>query len=124
MSQSWARLSTTRAAALIGAIDKQNSREPGNRELFLNYSADDPALTNANCSFWHFRFDAHADMRMAALMSVLKDDKSVKSVYLINPDYSFGQAVQREAKRQLAPRAVTALAMAASRCVLPVPKSP
>ena len=27
------------AAALIGAIDKQNSREPANRELFLNYSA-------------------------------------------------------------------------------------
>jgi len=33
---------------------------------------------------------------------VLKDDAAVKSVYLINPDYSFGQAVQREAKRQLA----------------------
>ena len=48
------------AAALIGAIEKQNSREPDNRELFLNYSADDPALTNAACSFWHFRFDAHA----------------------------------------------------------------
>src|SRR5438132_5004595 len=41
-------------------------------------------------------------MRMAALMSVLQGDKAVKSVYLINPDYSFGQAVQREAKRKLA----------------------
>jgi branched-chain amino acid transport system substrate-binding protein len=40
-------------------------------------------------------------MRMAALMSVLKDDKSVRSVYLIGQDYSFGQAVLREAKRQL-----------------------
>jgi branched-chain amino acid transport system substrate-binding protein len=70
--------------------------------LFLNYSAVDPILTNEKCSFWHFRFDAHADMRMAALMSVLRDDKAVKSVYLMNPDYSFGHAVQREARRQLA----------------------
>jgi branched-chain amino acid transport system substrate-binding protein len=89
-------------AALIDAIDKHNEREPNRRVLLLNYAAVDPILTNEKCSFWHFRFDAHAQMRMAALMSVLKDDKSVKSVYLINPDYSFGQAVQREAKRQLA----------------------
>jgi branched-chain amino acid transport system substrate-binding protein len=89
-------------AALIEAINKHNEREPQRRVLLLNYSAVDPILTNEKCSFWHFRFDAHADMRMAALMSVLRDDKSVKSAYLINPDYSFGQAVQREAKRQLA----------------------
>eukprot|EP01036_Dinobryon_divergens_P045273 gene45272-biopygen36544 len=40
-------------------------------------------------------------MRMAALMDVLKDDKALKSIYLIGQDYSFGQAVAREAKRQL-----------------------
>jgi branched-chain amino acid transport system substrate-binding protein len=90
------------AAALIEAINKHNEREPQRRVVFLNYSAVDPTLTNEKCSFWHFRFDAHADMRMAALMSVLREDKAVKSVYLINPDYSFGQAVQREARRQLA----------------------
>ena len=90
------------AAALIEAINKHNEREPQRRVLLLNYAAVDPALTNDKCSFWHFRFDAHADMRMGALMSVLREDKAVKSVYLINPDYSFGQAVQREAKRQLA----------------------
>jgi branched-chain amino acid transport system substrate-binding protein len=89
------------AAALIDAINKHNEREPGKRVIFLNYSAVDPALTNDKCSFWHFRFDAHADMRMAALMEALKDDKALKSVYLIGQDYSFGQAVLREAKRQL-----------------------
>ena len=89
------------AAALIDAVNKHNEREPGRRVLFLNYSAVDPALTNEKCSFWHFRFDAHADMRMAALMSVLKDDVAVTSVYLIGQDYSFGQSVLREAKRQL-----------------------
>ena len=90
------------AAALIDAIGKHNERDPARRVLFLNYSAVDPILTNEKCSFWHFRFDAHADMRMAALMEVMRDDQDVKRVYLIGQDYSFGQAVLREARRQLA----------------------
>ena len=89
------------AAALIDAVNKHNEREPTRRVLFLNYSAVDPILTNEKCSFWHFRFDAHADMRMAALMSVLREDQALKSVYLIGQDYSFGHAVAREARRQL-----------------------
>ncbi|MBS3021983.1 hypothetical protein DJFAAGMI_04761 [Comamonas sp. PE63] len=94
--------SSATAAALLDAIDKHNSRDPSRRVLYLNYSAVDPALTNERCSFWHFRFDAHADMRMAALMEVIRDDKAVHSAYLIGQDYSFGQAVLREARRQLA----------------------
>ena len=89
------------AAGLIDALNKQNERDPSRRAVFLNYAAVDPALTNERCSFWHFRFDAHADMRMTALMSVLKQDHALKSVYLIGQDYSFGQAVQREARAQL-----------------------
>ena len=94
--------SSATAAALLDAIEKHNSRDPSRRVLYLNYSAVDPALTNERCSFWHFRFDAHADMRMAALMEVMREDKAMKSVYLIGQDYSFGQAVLREAKKQLA----------------------
>ena len=90
------------AAALVAAIDKQNAREPDNRELFLNYSADDPALTGASCSFWHFRFDAHAGMRMNALADVIARDKSVKRVYLLNQDYSFGHDVSTLARAALA----------------------
>jgi branched-chain amino acid transport system substrate-binding protein len=93
--------SSANAAALIDAINKHNEREPAKRVLFLNYSAVDPILTNDKCSFWHFRFDAHADMRMVALMEVLKGDEAVKSAYLIGQDYSFGQAVLREARRQM-----------------------
>ncbi|MDD3936996.1 branched-chain amino acid ABC transporter substrate-binding protein [Rhodoferax sp.] len=89
------------AAALIDAINKHNAREPAKRVLFLNYSAVDPILTNEKCSFWHFRFDAHADMRMTALMDVLKADQTLKNVYILGQDYSFGHAVAREAKRQL-----------------------
>jgi branched-chain amino acid transport system substrate-binding protein len=94
--------SSSVAAALMDAVNKHNERVPDQRVLFLNYSAVDPMLTNEKCSPWHFRFDAHADMRMAALMEVLREDRALKSVYLIGQDYSFGQAVLREAKRQLA----------------------
>ena len=93
--------SSATAAALVDAIDKNNERDPARRVVFLNYAAVDPALTNERCSFWHFRFDAHADMRVAALMDVVKDDAALKRVYLIGQDYSFGQAVLREARRQL-----------------------
>ncbi|MBS0506622.1 MAG: branched-chain amino acid ABC transporter substrate-binding protein [Proteobacteria bacterium] len=93
--------SSATAAALIEAIAKHNQREPGRRVVFLNYSAVDPALTNDKCNFWHFRFDAHADMRLAALMDVMREDKALQRAYLIGQDYSFGQAVLREARRQL-----------------------
>ena len=93
--------SSAAASALIEAINKHNEREPLRRQLFLNYSAVDPSLTNEKCSFWHFRFDAHADMRMSALMGVLREDKDLKRIYLIGQDYSFGQGVLREARRQL-----------------------
>ena len=96
--------SSANALALMDAIHKHNERDPARRVLFLNYSAVDPVLTNERCSFWHFRFDAHADMRMAALMQVLQEDRQVKAVYLIGQDYSFGQAVLREARKQLAER--------------------
>ncbi|AOF84206.1 periplasmic binding domain protein [Hydrogenophaga sp. RAC07] len=94
--------SSAAASALIEAINKHNEREPARQMLFLNYSAVDPVLTNEKCSFWHFRFDAHADMRMGALMSVLREDKQLKNIYLIGQDYSFGQAVLREGRNQLA----------------------
>ena len=74
------------AAALIAAIDKHNAREPDNRQLFLNYAADDPALTEAGCSFWHFRFDAHAGMRMNALATVIAGDRAIRKFYLFNLD--------------------------------------
>ncbi len=94
--------SSAAAAGLIDAINKHNERDAARQVVFLNYSAVDPVLTNAKCSYWHFRFDAHADMRMSALMSVVQQDKSLKGIYLIGQDYSFGQAVLAEARRQLA----------------------
>lgn len=89
------------AGALVDALQKHNERYPEKASLFLNYAAVDPALTQERCSFWHFRFDAHAQMRMQALMAVLAKDSSVTKAYLLGQDYSFGQAVLKEAHKQL-----------------------
>jgi len=94
--------SSATAAALIDALNKHNAREPAHRALFLNYSAVEPALTNEKCSFWHFRFDAHADMRLTALTDVLQADSRVKKIYLIGQDYSFGQQVVKRAHEMIA----------------------
>jgi branched-chain amino acid transport system substrate-binding protein len=92
------------AGALVAAVNRHNSRQPDARVLFLNYSAVDPSLTNENCSFWHFRFDASADMRMQALAEVIRADTTVRRVYLIAQDYSFGHQVSRFARDMLAAR--------------------
>ena len=93
--------SSATAAALSDALDKHNARSPERRAVFLNYSAVDPVLTNERCSPWHFRFDAHADMRLAALTEVLRADTALKRIYLLGQDYSFGQHVNRQARTLL-----------------------
>jgi branched-chain amino acid transport system substrate-binding protein len=90
------------ALALVDGINKNNERNPGKEVVFLNYAAVDPDLTNSKCSFWHFRFDANADMKMEALTSFMKDQPKIRNVYLINQDYSFGQSVRRSAREYLA----------------------
>jgi len=92
------------AAALIDAVSAHNEREPAKRLLFLNYSAVDPSLTDERCSFWHFRFDAHAGMRMSALADALAQNRRVRRVYLLNQDYSFGKQVATLARQMIAAR--------------------
>jgi branched-chain amino acid transport system substrate-binding protein len=94
--------SSTVAGALLEAVNRHNEREPARQMLFLNYSAVDPVLTNERCSFWHFRFDAHAGMRMQALGAALAANRAVTRVYLLNQDYSFGQQVARLAREVIA----------------------
>ncbi|HRO58014.1 MAG TPA: branched-chain amino acid ABC transporter substrate-binding protein [Burkholderiaceae bacterium] len=89
------------AIALADAIDKHNTRNPGKEILFLNYAAVDPSLTNEKCSFWHFRTDINADMKMEALTSFLATQSDVKKVYLINQDYAFGHSVEKAAEEYL-----------------------
>jgi branched-chain amino acid transport system substrate-binding protein len=69
--------------------------------LYFNYAAVDPVLTNAKCSFWHFRWDANSDIKMEALTNYMKDVPTIKKLYLINQDYSFGESVRSAAKTML-----------------------
>ena len=89
------------AAALIDFLNKYNDRHPGKEVLYLNYSAVEPSLTNEKCSYWHFRFDSNSDIKMEALTAYMKDRPEIKKVYLINQDYSFGQAVRVAARSML-----------------------
>ena len=90
------------ALAISDAVAKYNERNPGKEVLYFNYAAIDPALTNAKCSFWHFRFDSDVDMKMTALVNWIATQPQVKKVYLINQDYSFGKAVAAAARKMLA----------------------
>ncbi len=89
------------AHALVDTLDKHNKRNPDQAVLYLNYAAVDPALTNEKCTFFHFRFDADADMKMAGIVEAIAENKAVGKVYLLNQDYAFGQAVSRAAKAML-----------------------
>ncbi|HET9042801.1 MAG TPA: branched-chain amino acid ABC transporter substrate-binding protein [Burkholderiales bacterium] len=89
------------ALALSDAVQKHNERNPGKEILYINYAAVDPDLTNSKCHFFHFRFDANSDMKMEALTTELAKNPKIKKVYLINQNYSFGQAVSRAAKADL-----------------------
>jgi branched-chain amino acid transport system substrate-binding protein len=90
------------AHAINEALGKHNARNPDHSVLFLDYGALDPALTEAKCSFWHFRFEAHADMQVKVLTDYMKRRASIQKVYLINQDYAFGQAVSRASRDMLA----------------------
>ena len=89
------------AGALTDAVAKHNERNPDAAMIYFNYGAVDPALTNERCNFWHFRFDADADMKMQALTNMMAATSSIKKVYLINQDYAFGHAVAKAARSML-----------------------
>lgn len=81
------------ANTLNSTISRHNRRNPGQEVLQINYSAVDPILTEEECSFWHFRFDAHAIMKLDVLTDFIALNEDIKNVYIIGQDYSFGQVV-------------------------------
>jgi branched-chain amino acid transport system substrate-binding protein len=89
------------AHAISDAVTKNNARDPGRRMIHLNFGSIDTSLTNEKCSFWHFRFDANVDMKLTAMAMHMAGRKDLKSVYLINQDYAYGQTVARVAREQL-----------------------
>jgi branched-chain amino acid transport system substrate-binding protein len=84
------------AAAMVDGVAKYNARNPERRVLYLNCAALANELTNEQCDFWHFRFVGNVSMRVETMVRSLP--KSLKSVYLINQDYLYGQSVESDLK--------------------------
>src|ERR1700680_1007331 len=90
------------AGALTDFVTKYNERNPGKEVFSFNYAAVAQVLTNEKCSYWHFRWDASSDIKMEALTNYMKGVPTIKKIYLINQDYSFGESVRTAAKAMLA----------------------
>jgi len=89
------------ALPLSDFLAKHNARNADARVLYISYGAMDPAMTNEKCNFWHYRFESDSNVKISALVEAIKNKPDVKKVYLINQDYSFGQSVRSEARKQL-----------------------
>jgi branched-chain amino acid transport system substrate-binding protein len=89
---------------IIGFVNKHNKRNPDKSILYLNHSAVTTAFTNELCSFWHFRFDANVDMKVAALTTQMGQDPEVKKIYMLNQNYAYGKSFQAAARRLLQQR--------------------
>jgi branched-chain amino acid transport system substrate-binding protein len=90
-------IGSNHALNIIQFIAKHNARNPDKAMLFLNHSAITTAFTNELCSFWHFRFDANADMKVAGLVTQMGRDSSIKKVYMLNQNYAYGKSFQAAA---------------------------
>ena len=73
------------ALNIIQTLKKYNKRNPGKEVMFLNHSAVTTSFTNELCDFYHFRFDANVDMKVAGLVTQMANDPDVKKSILIKP---------------------------------------
>lgn len=88
------------ASALITALNRHNSRSP-NKILYFNYAAVDPTLTQKECSFWHFRFDANSEMKLKIFNEFIAASEDAEKVFLINMDYAHGHQISDIVRREL-----------------------
>ena len=72
------------ALNIIQTLKKYNKRNPCKEVMFLNHSAVTTSFTNELCDFYHFRFDANVDRKVAGLVTQMANDPDVKKVYLLN----------------------------------------
>jgi len=98
-------IASSHALNIIKTLNKHNKRNPDQAMVYFNHSAVTPAFTNEMCSFWHFRFDADADMKIGGLVTQLGKNPKVKKLYMLNQNYVYGKAVQSAVNRFLKERA-------------------
>lgn len=98
-------IGSNHALNIIKFINKHNKRNPEDTMLFLNHSAVTTAFTNELCSFWHFRFDANVDQKVAGLVTQMARNSKIKKVYMLNQNYAYGKSFQAAARKIIAERA-------------------
>ncbi len=90
------------AHLIVETLNRHNARAPGREVLYINYAAMDPALTNEQCSPWHFRVDADTSMKVEAVALFMREQPQIKKVFLLNQNYAHGQQVASFFKAALA----------------------
>lgn len=90
------------AHLIVQTLNRHNNRSSGREVLYINYAAMDPALTNEQCSPWHFRVDADTSMKVEAVALYLRDQPQIKKVFLLNQNYAHGQQVSTFFKAAMA----------------------
>ncbi|MEE8416176.1 MAG: ABC transporter substrate-binding protein [Desulfobacterales bacterium] len=93
------------ALNIIKTLNKHNKRNPDQAIVYFNHAAVTPAFTNELCSFWHFRFDADADMKISSLVTQIGKNPKIKKLYTLNQNYAYGKAVQAAVNKYLKERA-------------------
>jgi branched-chain amino acid transport system substrate-binding protein len=80
-------------------VRKHNLRNPGKEVIYLNVGAEAMEFTGSKCHFYHFRWNGNAEIRLRALLTAMKDTKTLGTkVYVIGQNYSWGHDVERLVK--------------------------
>jgi len=65
-------------------VQKHNARNPGNEIMWINVGAEAMEFTGPKCHFYHFRWNGNAEIRLRALLTAMKDTKTLGTkVYVI-----------------------------------------
>jgi branched-chain amino acid transport system substrate-binding protein len=83
------------AGQLTEDVRKHNLRNAGQPILYINPGSEALELTGEKCHFYFFRFATNAEMRVKALVIVMKQQGDLGSkVFSINQNYSWGKDMQ------------------------------
>ena len=83
------------AGQLTEDVRKHNIRNPEKPILYINPGSEALELTGEKCHFYFFRFATNAEMRVKALVIVMKQAGDLGSrIFSINQNYSWGKDMQ------------------------------
>jgi branched-chain amino acid transport system substrate-binding protein len=84
------------AGQMTEDIRKYNLRNPGKEVIHYSVGTEAYEMTAEKCHFWFFRMNTNPYIRMAALVSGMKENGVLgDKVYTINQNYSYGQDMEK-----------------------------